>query len=175
MISALHMPLPLSAELSPRRDEPLEVQGRVSSLVGRPERRSVLAHEVDDPSITDESPAGTKRSRCASCEERPTVKSLAPPPRMEQGILNKLLKAAVISQGIPCWVLGMKSADWESFNSVRHDTEYRPEVQSALDCLSSKRPLLKSQNSLLAQSHLTDLGLVSGDSHFLRTVVPCVV
>jgi hypothetical protein len=174
MISALHTPLPSSAELSPRRDEPLEVQGRISSLVGRLERRSILAHEVDDPSIADESPTGTKRSRDASCEERPTVKSLEPPLWMERGILKKRnpLKATVISQGIPHWVLGMKSADWELFNSVRYDTEHRPEVQSALDRLSSKRRLLKSQNSPLAQSHLTDIGLVSGDSHFLRTVVP---
>jgi hypothetical protein len=83
------------------------------------------------------------------------------PLRLEQGILKKRkpLKATMISKDLPLWVLGMKCNDWESFNCLKHETASRPEVHAALDRLSSKQRFYLNQNSLIGQSHLTDIAL----------------
>jgi hypothetical protein len=78
----------------------------------------------------------------------------------------------MISEDLPFWVLGMKSIDWESFNCLKYETESRPEVQAALDRLSSKRRILLNQNFLIGQSHLTDIALIGGSPQFLLAVLP---
>jgi hypothetical protein len=96
------------------------------------------------------------------------------PLRLEQGILKKRkpLKATMISEDLPLWVLGMKCNDWESFNSLEHETASRPEVHAALDRLSSKQRFYLNQNSLIGQSHLTDIALIVGSPKFLLAVLP---
>jgi len=112
----------------------------------------------------------TSNSRSPNSTELPAQSTL----RLEQGILlkRKPLKATVICQDIPYWVLGMKSIDWESFNCLETDARSRPEVQAALNRLSAKQCIFSDQNSLLSNSHLTDIALISGSPHFLRSVLP---
>jgi hypothetical protein len=96
------------------------------------------------------------------------------PLRLEKGILKKRkpLKATMISEDLPFWVLGMKCNDWESFNCLKYETASRPEVQAALDRLSSKQRFFLNQNSLIGQSHLTDIALIVGSPKFLLAVLP---
>jgi hypothetical protein len=126
-------------------------------------------------------PSGSKRAREPSSapsgdssfpqRKDPAIPS---PLRLEKGILcnRKPLRASLFSQDIPHWVLGMKSADWESFNCTEYDSGSRPEIQAALARLAPKQRILANQTALLAQSHLTDIALISSSSHFLRSLLP---
>jgi hypothetical protein len=94
--------------------------------------------------------------------------------RQERGILKKRkpLMATVTSEDTPWWVLGMKGADWESFNCVKYEDASRPELRSALERLAPKQRILPNRNALLGACHLTNVALVSGSPLFLRIVLP---
>jgi hypothetical protein len=77
----------------------------------------------------------------------------------------------LLSEGPPNWVLGMKSSDWEFFNCVQYEFTSRPEVQASLDRLASKRRYFGTRNLLIAACSSTDIGLISGGTHFLSVLL----
>jgi hypothetical protein len=81
------------------------------------------------------------------------------------------LKATLLSEGPPNWVLGMKSSDWESFNCIQSEFTSRPEVQASLDRLASKRRYFGTRSLLIAGCSSTDIGLISGGTHFLSVLL----
>ena len=94
--------------------------------------------------------------------------------RLEHGILKKRkpLKATLLAQDIPFWLLGIKSMDWKSINCLAYDSIRRPEVKASRDHLSLKLTIFPNQDALLKNSHMTDIGLISGTTSFLRSVLP---
>ena len=69
--------------------------------------------------------------------------------------------------------LGWRVMDWESINCLAYQSVSRPEVQTYVDCMSSKCQILLNQDSLLENIHwLADIALVSGCPIFLQAVLP---
>lgn len=62
--------------------------------------------------------------------------------------------------------------DWKPINCLVYEKVSRPEVQASLDRMSSKRRILLNQDSVLGNSHLIDIALISGSPVFLQVVVP---
>ena len=149
------------------------------SLIAKPSE--VLQEDLELSDRTYTIPARSKRSFDTALVPGPigwranrTILPLTSSLRLEHSILKKQkpLKATVLAQDIPSWLLGIKSMDWELINCLAHARIPRPEVQASINNLSPKCRFFPDRDALLKNSHLTDIALISGTPPFLRAVLP---